>query len=78
MAGITADLGIITDPGLFEVLEVCEGLSLAPCDLFGLMPGDCFDSGIEDDPESDLESDLGGVTDGISLTTGVSPLSEVP
>ena len=53
VAAITADLGIAADPGLLEVLEVCEGLSLDPSDLFGLMPGAFFDSGIESDPDSD-------------------------
>ena len=70
VAAITADLGIATDPGLFEVLEVCEGLSLDPSDLFGLMPGAFFDYGIESDPDSDAESDSGSVVGASLLSMG--------
>ena len=70
VAGITTDLSLITDPGLSDMLEVCEELSLAPCDLFGLMPGDCFDIGTEDDPESDIDSDMGCVADGVGYLNG--------
>ena len=75
LAALTADLGIETDPGLFEVIEVCQGLSLDREELFCLMPESFADSGIEYDAESDMDStgEL-EVEDDINVNGGISSI----
>ena len=55
VAALTANIGFEAEPGLLEVLEVCQGLSLDPEELFDLMPGQFSDSGFSGDSGSDSE-----------------------